>query len=345
MLSIAEGDDATPTALDVAGWTRSFERERVIEAIHGGNDVEINGALQQLLTRMSPSDALVRQLAISQRSARQLEAVDRFEAWVRVEREGRKESSRAETARLNRLLRSWFQTVTVTVDEDGVAIRATRPARADGRDAADVAVLVDLREWARSAPMEHREHPRIGSGRAPRSSARLRRGLTSTAAARASLTGGRPAPFTRAHSPYANDSEPGRTRYAKPGSSRRSQCKFRATTRGRSTRCFKRCGTGPRITADHRPGGPGSKPRSIVRAGRLSVTTSGPFGLAWSPPASSRTTRRVVEFPLFGLDKYSSFDLARRASPHVGVNAHVDRARGVHGQVHTRRPGEGPAPA
>jgi hypothetical protein len=75
------------------------------------------------------------------------------------------------------------------------------------------------------------------------------------------------------------------------------------------------------------------------------VTTSGPFGLAWSPPASSRTTRRVVEFPLFGLDKYSSFDLARRASPHVGVNAHVDRARGVHGQVHTRRPGEGPAPA
>ena len=38
---LLEGDDATPTPLEVAGWTRSFERERVIEAIHGGNDVEI----------------------------------------------------------------------------------------------------------------------------------------------------------------------------------------------------------------------------------------------------------------------------------------------------------------
>jgi DNA invertase Pin-like site-specific DNA recombinase len=157
---LIEGDDEAPTlARDTAGWTRSFEREKVIDAVLGGDDVEINGALQRLLTRMSPSDARTRQLALSQRSARQLEAVGRFERWASLERQGRTEASRTETVKLNRLLRSWFQSLSITVDEVGVEIRAIRPATPDGRQATDTEVRVDLREWARSAPQEGRKHP------------------------------------------------------------------------------------------------------------------------------------------------------------------------------------------
>jgi DNA invertase Pin-like site-specific DNA recombinase len=157
---LLEGDDEASTpARDTAGWTRSFEREKVIDAVLGGNDVEINGALQQLLARMSPSDARIRQLALSQRSGRQLEAVDRFEQWAAHELEERSEATRTETVKLNRLLRSWFQSVSVAVDETGVEIRATRPATRDGRQATETGARVDLREWARSAPRERRVHP------------------------------------------------------------------------------------------------------------------------------------------------------------------------------------------
>ena len=157
---LLEGDDeASAHDRGTAGWTRSFEREKVIDAVLAGDDAEINGALQQLLARMAPADARTRQLALSHRSARQLEAVDRFERWASLERDGRSDASRAETVKLNRLLRSWFQTVRIVADETAVEIRTRRAPTPERPVATETEVRVDLLEWARSAPREGRKHP------------------------------------------------------------------------------------------------------------------------------------------------------------------------------------------
>jgi hypothetical protein len=157
---LLEGDDeASAPDRGTPGWARSFEREKVIDAVLAGDDAEINGALQQLLTRMVPADARTRQLALSQRSARQLEAVERFERWASLERDGRSDTSRAETVKLNRLLRSWSQSVWIVADETGVEIRGRRRPTPDSWVATETEVRVDVVEWARSAPREGRKHP------------------------------------------------------------------------------------------------------------------------------------------------------------------------------------------
>jgi DNA invertase Pin-like site-specific DNA recombinase len=143
----------------VAGWTRSFERQRVLEAIQDGSDQAINDALERLFVNMSPETVLMQQLAISRRDARQLEAVDRLERWLKTEQEGRTNAVRQETVRLNRLLRSWFSNVTITADETRVHITVER--RATAHDPATTAEAhISLQEWARTARQDHRGHRR-----------------------------------------------------------------------------------------------------------------------------------------------------------------------------------------
>ncbi len=154
------GEEAeAPERPDIAGWTRSFERARVLEAVAAGNDHEINGALEQLFARMSPEGAVMRQLAISQRSARRLEAVQRFEAWAKIECNERTTASRAGTVRLNRLLRSWFSRVAVTMDEQSVTLLAERRTHDIKTGTITVEAHIDWADWARKARLEGRRHP------------------------------------------------------------------------------------------------------------------------------------------------------------------------------------------
>lgn len=143
----------------VAGWTNSFERERVLEAIQSGSDQAINGALERLFVHMAPETVLMQQLAISRRGARRLEAVGRLERWLETEQEGRTDAARRETLRLNRLLRSWFSSVTIVADNTSVHITAER--RETGDTATSTAEAhIGLREWARTAHQDHRPHRR-----------------------------------------------------------------------------------------------------------------------------------------------------------------------------------------
>ncbi len=153
---LIEGEEALvvePSSF--AGWTRSFERERVIDAVSGGDDREINGALERLFASMAPEAALVRELAVSQRAARRVEALGRFRAWCEIERDGRTAESRTETLRLNRLLRSWFDQVVISASERAVTIRAKR----SGTQPVEAEVRIAVRDWSRSAAEERRVHP------------------------------------------------------------------------------------------------------------------------------------------------------------------------------------------
>jgi hypothetical protein len=116
--------------------------------------------LTRLLTRASPQAALLRQVAISRRQARQLDSITRLEAWAEVERAGRTEASRAETAHLNRMLRGWFSEVAITIAHATVEIVVTHRTTEETPERLSASVLIDLREWARTAADHDRQHRR-----------------------------------------------------------------------------------------------------------------------------------------------------------------------------------------
>jgi len=83
---------------------------------------------------------------------RQLALVSRFEAWAAEELTGRTDASRAEAARLNRLLSGWFSTISVLVSDATVEIAATPRFRPGERSVDPQArVRLDRAEWARAA--------------------------------------------------------------------------------------------------------------------------------------------------------------------------------------------------
>jgi Homing endonuclease associated repeat len=153
------GDESeVPESTDPSAWSYSFERQAVVAAVREGSDEAINRALEQLFVRMSPVDPQLQRLAGSHRSARRLQAVDRFQAWAETERQGRTVQMREETVRLNRLLRSWFTNVAVSADDAGITIRASRRSLHGEPRAITTDAYIDLREWARNAPRTQRRH-------------------------------------------------------------------------------------------------------------------------------------------------------------------------------------------
>jgi hypothetical protein len=200
----------------VAGWTSSFERERVLEAIQNGSDQAINDALERLFVHMTPETVLMQQLAISRRDARQLDAVDRLERWLKTEQEGRTNTVRQETLRLNRLLRSWFSNVRILTDNTSVHIAVERRETADDTAPSTAEAHISLQEWARTAHQITGPIVATRSGIARRSSVRFKGGPISTDEAHASATGETPARTTRVRSPLESTSVLGLRHSAKP---------------------------------------------------------------------------------------------------------------------------------
>ena len=179
-------------------WAHSAERERVLQAVRDGDDRQIDAALDELLTRRSPKARMLQRVASSTRNTRQLETVQRFEAWASAEPQGRTEASRTEARELNRILRSWFSTVTLEMDARNVVIAAHRRSQSDDNDSHSRAeARFDRREWMRGHPSPDE---RIGStqrGRTRRSSGPYKPGPTQTDASPSRRTGFIPGPTTR----------------------------------------------------------------------------------------------------------------------------------------------------
>ncbi len=130
----------------------STDRQRLRDAVLGDNDSEIDAALERLFVRMSPQAAMLRQAALSQRRARQLESVTRFDAWAEQELAGRTETSRVEARKLNQLLRTWFSTITATMDKTSVEITAQRRSVAGEQQQKEpVRAHFDRLNWERAA--------------------------------------------------------------------------------------------------------------------------------------------------------------------------------------------------
>ena len=151
---------SAPTGAVAAGrWAGSPERERVLRAVLAGDDQQIDAALEELLTRMSPEAAMLHRMAVSSRHARRLEAAQRFELWASAEPSGRTEASRMEARKLNRVLRNWFSKVTLAMDARSVVIVAHhRPASSTGESRGRAEARFDRREWMRWSPVARRTH-------------------------------------------------------------------------------------------------------------------------------------------------------------------------------------------
>jgi DNA invertase Pin-like site-specific DNA recombinase len=141
-----------------AGWTHSLERDAVLRAVQTGDDTQINAALHHLLASMSPDATVARQLAISHRAARQLAATRRLEIWAKTEQTGRTDSTRQETLALNRLLRSWFESVSVTVSDVHVDILAKRQPALGQPGSSEARITISLQDWARAAAPDGRAY-------------------------------------------------------------------------------------------------------------------------------------------------------------------------------------------
>jgi DNA invertase Pin-like site-specific DNA recombinase len=136
------------------------ERERLRDAILAGDDVRVDAALEALFIRMQPEAALIRDAAISHRRTRELKEVHSFQVWVTQETAGRTKSSRAKTRELNALLRAWFSTIMVVMDETKVQILAERKPLAGKPPSPEGTVSIDRAAWVRFSPLEREPHRR-----------------------------------------------------------------------------------------------------------------------------------------------------------------------------------------
>lgn len=127
---------------------------RLREAVLAGEQEPFDEALEELFEKMQPDAALIRDTAISQRLARELQQAGRLRAWVEQEAARRTESTRAEARELAALVRGWFTQITVRVDADAVVIAATR-RRNTGPPATPVEVCIDRAAWVRFSGPGH----------------------------------------------------------------------------------------------------------------------------------------------------------------------------------------------
>jgi hypothetical protein len=119
------------------------------------DEFQVDSALDAMFAQMQPEAALIRGTAISQRRARELDQVQRFQTWIAQETLVRTDTSRAEAQQLNLLLRSWFSTVAVRFDPKTVEIVAQRRASAGSPLPRPAGVSLDRSQWTRFAPLDH----------------------------------------------------------------------------------------------------------------------------------------------------------------------------------------------
>jgi hypothetical protein len=137
----------------------SRERQQIRDAALHGDEQSFSAALEQLVARSAEhAGNLANEANMPRRRARQLEAVPRFDGWAAQQLAGRTDDSRAEEQKLNRLLRTWFSQLTVTMDETSVLITA-RHRTPTGQHSTQAEVHIDRSDWARVA--WHTDRPRL----------------------------------------------------------------------------------------------------------------------------------------------------------------------------------------
>ncbi len=141
---------------DTPGVEASGPRERLRAAVLAGDEQRVQAELEVAFATMQADAALLRGQAISQRLERELDQLAQLRGWVEQESHGRTNTTRSETLELNRLLRRWFTTITLTVTPDQVVIGAVR--RMPSLPPAPAAhVRVDRAGWARRVRPHQRQ--------------------------------------------------------------------------------------------------------------------------------------------------------------------------------------------
>jgi hypothetical protein len=125
-----------------------------------GDEQRLERAMEAEFARMQPHVALIRQVAITQRQARELAEAKRLRAWIELERGGRTEASRAQCPELKELLHGWFSAITIDVRARTVALTATRRA-GSGPPRSPTKLLIDRASWARSSARASSQAPRF----------------------------------------------------------------------------------------------------------------------------------------------------------------------------------------
>jgi Homing endonuclease associated repeat/Resolvase, N terminal domain/Recombinase/Recombinase zinc beta ribbon domain len=148
---LAESEVQPAATMDLAS-----ERQRLIDVVLAGDDLQIDAALERIFTQLSPEAASARQSAISHRRARERDATRSFQAWAEQEKQDGRAESRTEARKLNRLLRTWFSSVTVDWDEANIEITAKRRAAVGEFSPETVVVRFDRVEQARLNDQPHR---------------------------------------------------------------------------------------------------------------------------------------------------------------------------------------------
>jgi hypothetical protein len=121
--------------------------------VDGRGDAAFDGIRESV----SPETAMLSRIAATGRNARHHEAARRFETWASTEPPQRTDATRAETRKLNRLLRRWFANVTLAMDSHTVVITAHHRPQSSTSDLPDPTEMrFDRREWIRWSPMARR---------------------------------------------------------------------------------------------------------------------------------------------------------------------------------------------
>jgi Recombinase/Homing endonuclease associated repeat/Recombinase zinc beta ribbon domain len=134
-------------------------REELRAAAIARDEQRLGRAMEAEFALMQPHVALIREVAISQRQARELLEAERMRAWMEQERHGRTKESRAECRELNALLRGWFSQLSIEVRARTVTLTATR-RKGSGPPQAPVELLIDRASWARSGARASSHAPR-----------------------------------------------------------------------------------------------------------------------------------------------------------------------------------------
>jgi DNA invertase Pin-like site-specific DNA recombinase len=187
----------------------AVERQRLRDAVLADDEPQVDRALDALFARMQPEAALIRDGTLSQRQARELEQVGRFQAWIALEAAGRTEASRAEARELNLPLRNWFSTIAVTIDENTVAFAGRRRRTPGSQQPRAAEVSVNRAQWTRSRRSSASTAAATASGRTPKSSARSKPGSTPAGSTQPGRTGQTAAPITPAAERYSTTSAAG----------------------------------------------------------------------------------------------------------------------------------------
>jgi site-specific DNA recombinase len=131
----------------------AVERQQVIDAVLSADRQRIDTTLASIIDRRAPELVLLRRRAASRGRGLDDDPLRAFSAWAEEEQVGRTDATRKETRALNRVLRGWFASVAVTMDETSVTINAVRRSPSgEPLPQGHAAAHFDLQSWMRFSP-------------------------------------------------------------------------------------------------------------------------------------------------------------------------------------------------